>query len=741
MPSLDKNAILDAKAQVDRALRRGLIGAALKALDSLASLSGAPFTTKSHIAALSDSYIMMSQYLIGGTPDPSRQAMADDIAADAALTADILVCRSLCALGEPGIYLSTLRFELSRNTDTLPALLQALADAYAAQAPAAETEALATRIFHRLWVSLPIPQASLDALRAHLVSPASPLPVHDRTLLIGAILLGALQYFDPNKAILLSETYTANLSEPIGLVALTALILLLASTPSYKLGHRKMAETLTLIADEPQLPLDARAAFTILIRSRDTERVTRKITDELIPDILKMRKEIDTLAKDAAPIIDEEGEMNPQWDEILSSSGLGEKLRELSDLQNEGADVLMATMGPLKDFPFFNEPANWFLPFHEGHSLADTDSSRALAKAIAANSMICNGDKYSLLLLAKKMGSSMGPAMDGKGLADVIAEQARQEKEDMATSLPDPGKERRQAADSFVRDVYRFFRLFRRKEEFSDPFAAPINPVTTPILSAAVASDPEVMSLTAEFYFRRGHYEEALQLMEKMEETSVPTAEFFQKKGYSLEMLHRKDEALAAYETADLIDSDSVWTLRRMGHLLHFAGKNEEALAIYERIEALRPGKLQDIMARAEILMGLHRHNEALALYYQADYLKPDRQVVLHHMAMCQLITADPAKARDTLLRLRNITDIYRTPDLHFLLGVTALAMGLYQEAVDALADDLANRHQFNVQELISDIDFNMPLLGRLGVAPLTVNIISEAAIKSAASRGSVLQK
>ena len=48
---------------------------------------------------------------------------------------------------------------------------------------------------------------------------------------------------------------------------------------------------------------------------------------------------------------------------MMERSGLAEKLKEMSEIQEEGGDVMMGTFEHLKTFPFFSEPANWFLPF------------------------------------------------------------------------------------------------------------------------------------------------------------------------------------------------------------------------------------------------------------------------------------------------------------------------------------------------------------------------------------------
>ena len=39
----------------------------------------------------------------------------------------------------------------------------------------------------------------------------------------------------------------------------------------------------------------------------------------------------------------EENDLNPDWEKAFESSGLGDKIREMNELQLEGADVYMST--------------------------------------------------------------------------------------------------------------------------------------------------------------------------------------------------------------------------------------------------------------------------------------------------------------------------------------------------------------------------------------------------------------
>lgn len=65
---------------------------------------------------------------------------------------------------------------------------------------------------------------------------------------------------------------------------------------------------------------------------------------------------------------EEKDDTNPDWADAIEKSGLGDKLREMNELQLEGADVYMSTFSQLKSYPFFRDISNWFYPFDKQQS-------------------------------------------------------------------------------------------------------------------------------------------------------------------------------------------------------------------------------------------------------------------------------------------------------------------------------------------------------------------------------------
>ena len=75
------------------------------------------------------------------------------------------------------------------------------------------------------------------------------------------------------------------------------------------------------------------------------------MNEELLPEMMKLGPSLykkirqEDLMNDINAL-----EENPEWQEMLDKSGITDKLKELTDLQMEGADVFMSTFSHLKRF-------------------------------------------------------------------------------------------------------------------------------------------------------------------------------------------------------------------------------------------------------------------------------------------------------------------------------------------------------------------------------------------------------
>ena len=138
-------------------------------------------------------------------------------------------------------------------------------------------------------------------------------------------------------------------------------------------------------------------------------------------------------------------------------------------------------------------------------------------------------------------------------------------------------KAREVIANKFVQDLYRFFKLFRRKGEFKDPFNTSLNLIAHPLLHEFF-DDVETLQLVGEFYFKRKYYADAFEIFDKLSFKIPPSAELFQKMGYCKQAMGDLDGALTYYEQSELLNSESRWTMRRLASCYRALARWDKAL-------------------------------------------------------------------------------------------------------------------------------------------------------------------
>lgn len=118
-------------------------------------------------------------------------------------------------------------------------------------------------------------------------------------------------------------------------------------------------------------------------------------------------------------------------------------------------------------------------------------------------------------------------------------------------------------SNQYIHDLYRFFKLSQRRNEFHNIFQEEIalhrNPVLKELLSA-----PELLVAVADFHFRKEHPAEALELYRILIDRKQANADIFQKTGFCLQKEKRYQEAVDAYLKADMLKPDHLWTLRHL---------------------------------------------------------------------------------------------------------------------------------------------------------------------------------
>lgn len=563
---------------------------------------------------ISDDYRRVVDSLMRAEDDPCRESVVDNINRRM-LDLITMIEHAVLSIDMPTLYFSTVRYLKRTAGVDFTSLHNKLRDAVEANemSPGVETqkeiENVGRDLFFRLWTGFPLSEIAVEQVEQIITSEAYPISL--RCQLVSALTLGQLEYHDERRIVMLLKLYINSTERPVALRALCGALLSLWRHRDRQVSD-KVRSMLTVISDNQRSCRDIITAYKQFIRSRDTERITRKMNEEVIPEMLKLRPDLDKFARrhkdDDILSMDE----NPQWEEMFDRSGLKDRLMELSKMQADGGDVFMGTFSSLKHFPFFKDISNWFLPFDVSHSNFQNDEYedlRPIIRSIADAPVLCDNDKYSMAMALKGLSPAQRSMISSR-----MGDENKQMSEIINTELLPEDKRDESYLNHYVQDLYRFYKLFPRAGEVYNPFAEPINLVVIDGLDM-VFCDADVLELIGEFYFRRRYYDEAVDVFKRLEQISIPSMDLYQKIAHCLRRQGKNEEALDYLMKADLIDGENVWTLRNIGACQAAIGNWEMAREYYSRALANDDADVRIYNALIGIDMELKQYARAAEMY------------------------------------------------------------------------------------------------------------------------------
>ena len=682
--------ILDVKGRIDRCVQARRITEALNLLVTLASMTASDWRVTDEIERMRSSYEYMSRYALDGIDDPERKNVYLCIVKGIRTLADRMV-RHAKSKDASTMYFDALRYSQLHPEITIASLsAQLMKDAKESALrvftggstnieDVKARESKAADLFRMIWISYPMKHEDIASVREMMQSDSTPRYL--KLFLISALMLGCMEYYDEQKLLLLADIYSDNVdaTDPqLSMRSFIAILMVLWIYRGESLG-KPVDDRLAALADMASWHRDVKMAALLLLRTRDTEKIAKTMTEEVIPSMLKLRPDIYRKLNDEGAVDDPAslGE-NPEWEELLERSGLNDKLKKLSEMQEEGSDVMMATFSHLKSYPFFSDMTNWFMPFHDDHSammqLRSTSGGDAVADMIAASDFVCSSDRFSMLFSINSLPETQRKMMMQQFEAQNIN---MAEMRNAELHREDGGRE--VYATNYIRDLYRFFKLFRRKGEFKDPFESGFNPVDIPQI-ADTFDDADNLSLIAEFLFRHGYWADAVTVFNKLLPLTDSKAQIYQKMGYSEQKLGHHEAALRLYEQAEMLDASNKWTWRRIAACHRVMGNPAKALAYYDRLLADDTDNLSLTLQKANALAELGRNSDALKLYFKVEFLDPSSRKTLRPIAWISFLTGDYDTSRRYYERV--LEDAPMPADM-INLGHLEMATHHYHEAID----------------------------------------------------------
>ena len=668
---------------------------------------------------LQDTYKYMLRYRIEGAKDPMQEQIYNKIQTSSYELVDRIRHKAL-AVESPLAFYSRRRSLKVQPNVTFENLHLQLSKHYAT-GNNAEYDAILMVLFNKIWVSDPFTVEEAFVIKNILFD--NELPFTTGCQIVSSLMLGLQAAFDLEKLMLLFDA-AGHENEEIKVRALISILLTLYVYRKRTALYPQIINRLDALSETPGFTKAIRTITLRFILARETEKITRKLQNEIIPEMMKLSPKISNKInlKDITP--EQLGEeMNPEWENIFADSSLGKKMEEFSELQQEGADVMHSTFVHLKSFPFFRELSNWLLPFTTEHSsfgdrFNQNNGEKQMLDSMTRAAFMCNSDKYSLYFSMMQLPEEAKKMMMNQ-FDSQASEMIQQNKEELISKR---GK-LETITGQYIQDLYRFFKIYPGHLDFNDIFTMPLDFHNLSILRPYI-SDEESLSSIAEYYLRKNYFSDALTIFNQLAETNQESDILFQKIGYCKQMNDDLQGALEAYLRADLLNPGSKWVIRRIAGCYRSLKEPEEALKYYRRYEKLNPDNLSITISIGHCYLELRNYSEALKCFYKVDYLDSNNKA-WRPIAWCSFLTGKYDQARNyykkILANQPNTQDLLNAGHTEWALQNIKGAIEFYRQAVEK-----ENRDFYKFQE---EFNQDIPDLIVAGIEDTEISLMMDQLI------------
>ncbi len=523
---------------------------------------------------------------------------------------------------------------------------------------------------------------------------------YEKSLMVSAVTLSMMRYFDSHKMDLLFYFYETGEFQ-VRQRALTGILILFLLYDKRVKYYKALNEKIKKIyaesgVDESEMLI----LIKQLVKARDTEKLSKRMTEEIIPDIQKLtpkieeKLDLDNLFKDES-ITDK----NPDWQSFLEDSPeLMGKIEELSKMQLEGNDVFMSAFSQLKHFYFFQQISNWFIPFYkenpEINRILETEDPKfkeVFAESLERSTYMCNSDKYSFLLNLKMMAAPQKGMLLNMFNAELESINELSDSDELLNGL----LKSQTVYTQYIQDLYRFFKLHPNRKDFEDIFELKLDFHENSFLKS-VYPDQSFLKVIADFLFKTDHYADALDIFLVLNAGKNQDMELLQKIGYCYQQTGDFSDALNHYYMAELFDSNNVWNLKKIAFCLKKQNNYHKAIDYYVLIEKLEPENTQVQMNIANAFLHLKEFSKALNYYYKIEFSATETTGICRPIAWCLFVLGQFAKSKDYFTRLLesgsfNKYDYMNYGHVLFVEGNFRAAADLYLQSIRQKDNSLDN--------------------------------------------------
>ena len=466
-----------------------------------------------------------------------------------------------------------------------------------------------------------------SAMEEILISPT--VDSNDQQLIVSAVMLSALEYFDMAKFQTLLRVYERATDERVRQRALVGWVLTIDSRLAASIYPELIPMVEKLLEDEncrqELMELQKQIIFCL-----NAEQDTQTIQKEIMPDLLKnqqfrmTRNGIEELEEDPMEDILHPGEQERRLEQMEES------FQRMVNMQKQGSDIYFGGFSQMKRFSFFDELSNWFVPFYINHPAVSEAMNKAgennFLRLMTERGQFCDSDKYSFVFAFQQVIDRLPQNLrDMLGRGEVSINEMAVEEMDSKAFI------RR----IYLQDIYRFFRLFPQRAKFVNPF----DPDTARYLffAAPVFSKTHLEPMfneVAAFLLKQRRTREAALVLSNIGEARRDF-QYWMMAGYLAQHYQNVEKVpvngyddLQCYTKALELQPGHERALKGYGKSLFMRGMYAEALDTYNQLVTINPEKKSYRLNRAVCMTNLGQYTGAIQDLYRLNYESPEDQDV-----------------------------------------------------------------------------------------------------------------
>jgi tetratricopeptide (TPR) repeat protein len=676
------------------------------------------------IEEIETSYNYMLEYMRQDVDDPKRTEMQFKLLRDTFKVVDTGYLLRISSEGYRSLYLNTsdelreseiqytlddLLIELESYTenDAMIRLLQTEEGDRKLNAVRRHREEMQKIMFNRIWTTQF--WSSDEAATAKKIFGSVLIHENDLCLFVSAVTLSLIEFFDQLKLISLFDACQHE-NNQISQRALVGLVIVFQLYHARIAFYPEITGRLALLNENERFGKDLNRIQIQMLRSKDTEKINKKMREEIIPEMIKNMNPLRISPDEVS-----EDDYNPDWTYNIEKSSFGDKLREMSELQMEGADIYMSTFTHQKGYPFFKSINNWFYRFDIQHSSIIKEMSNGTGSnvidLILDSTFFCDSDKYSLLFTILKIPMNfrdmMTKQLSSQSMNELIDKEQTDSMKRIANSL-------KLISNQYIHGLYRFFKVFPYKRDFIDIFKEPLLLHEYPVLKEIIYK-PQLFHELVDFNFHKEYYNEAVSIYNILIKLGEDDAELYQKLGYCHQKLKDFDKALNAYQKADVLKPDNVWTNHHIATCYRIMTDYHKALLYYRKVEEVQPENRSLLYNIGSCLVAMEQFDEAIHCFFKLDFIDPDNTRTWRAIAWCSFMIRKNEQAMrfyDRIIEKDGVaSDYLNAGHVAWCLGDRKKAIELYAGSCElagskALFLDLFNKDkEYLVKKGISEYD------------------------------------